>query len=229
MRFSGGTVVAVAIASIVCSAEAVADVNLEWRPANQVVSEVGATVDIGLYAVSSDGTEQGMATIEAILVWNPARLELLGLVNNGPYNWFRSSFPDDSGAAFDGLNAPFTGLPDNDGDAWYNAWSSLAGAPAMATADGLLLTTFQFRMLSVETAALELAATFGERTETRVQDADNPGVFITGALGPPATVAFDDMFPDSVPTVTTWGLVTLTLALFCAGSILAQRSRPCRT
>ena len=94
-----------------------ANVNLEWRPAEQTVLK-GDTVEISLYAVSDDPiADQPFSIIEAILLWEPSHLELLGKEDNGPYDWLASSFPDDSGSAFDGLNYPFTGLPSNDGHA----------------------------------------------------------------------------------------------------------------
>ncbi len=202
------------------SSLAQASVNLEWRPVLQQDVEVGETVEIGLYAVSDDETDQLMSSVEAILLWDPTRLGLLGLDNNGPYEWLASSFPDDSGPAFDGLNFPFSGLPANDGNAWYNAWSKLPPAPAAAaTPDGLLLATFQFQALRTGIARLELPPEFGEFTHTRVQDADAGGKFITGTLGPPATV----LIGASVPAVSEWGLVSMGLLLLAVGTIVLGR------
>lgn len=192
------------------------NINLEWRPAVLGVA-VGETVEIGLYAVSDDETDQSTNLIEAILLWDETRLELLGHVDNGPYEWFGFSFQDDEG--FDGLNAPFTGLPANDGNAWFVARSQLIGPPAQATPEGLLVGSFQFEALDAGETELELPAEFGDVTQTRVGGAEEAGSIVTGTLGPPAVVTIG---PD-VPTVSEWGLATMTLLLLSAGTIVLLR------
>jgi hypothetical protein len=54
-------------------------VNLEWRPAIQTAN-VGDTVEIGLYAVST--LPQKISSLEVILAWDPTALELSGLGNS---------------------------------------------------------------------------------------------------------------------------------------------------
>ncbi len=166
-----------------------ANVNLEWRPVFQT-SELGQTIQIDLYAVSDNAADQGLSVVDAILQWDPQHLELLGNVDNGPYDWLASGFPDDSG--FDGLNAPFSGgdpfVPANDGNALYTAWSQFNPPPAAATPDGLLVTSFEFRVVGAGVTEFVLAATAGKYTQTRVIDSDIAGLIITGTLGPPAVV-----------------------------------------
>ncbi|MFQ5463098.1 MAG: hypothetical protein ACE5E5_10800 [Phycisphaerae bacterium] len=167
-----------------------ADVGLEWRPGWQTVL-IGDTVEVGLYAVSENGPEQSVSIIEAILVWDPAQLTLLDHLDNGPYTWFLSAFPDDSNQ--DGLNAPFAGIPANDGDGWYNAVSLFPpNAPAAATVDGLLVTTFRFTATSGGITQLEMPATSGQATHTQVWDGKTAGLVVTGSLGPPAVIEVID-------------------------------------
>ncbi|MHC5110208.1 MAG: hypothetical protein ACYTHJ_10060 [Planctomycetota bacterium] len=182
--------VAVGVSLSTGSANVRAEVGLEWRPSVQSV-DVGQTVEVGLYAVSETGVDRPIAIVESILHWDPAALELLGLNENGPYEWFISAFPNDE--AQDGLNAPFSGdppfVPDNDGDAWYNAVSQFPPAPpADATPDGLLVVSFQFTALSGGATQLELPAMAGKNTNSQVWDGEVAGVIITGTLGPPAII-----------------------------------------
>lgn len=107
------------------------------------------------------------------------------------YNWFVSSFPSDCGT--DGLNAPCTGgLPTNDGDALYQAFSQLEcqGEPApsaQATPQGLLITKFRFKMLATSGGALlDIPLEAGDNTRTLMVGGDDPGLNIIGFTGNPA-------------------------------------------
>lgn len=207
------------------ASQSMAEVNLEWRPAVQTVDQ-WENVEIGLYAVSDNGTNQSMSVVEAILLWDPPRMGLIGYENNGSYTWLASGFPDDS--VWDGLNYPFTGgtpfVPADDGDAWYNALSQFPpNPPAMATPAGLRVVTFRFRAYQAGTTELELPAEFGESTHTRVIDAVIPGLDVTGTLGPPAVV---HILPSDIPAVSTWGLVVMALMALCAGAIVFRGIRP---
>ena len=148
-------------------------INLEWRPDTQTVL-VGATVDIGLYAVSDDPEmDQYILAMDVILNWDPDSLELVGVDNNGPYDWLFSGFPVGD---VDGLNDTFA-----DGDALYTALGQL-GAGAWATPDGLLVTTFQFTALA-ETpgTSLTIAEDAGSYTHTAIWG--SPGLDVHGTLG----------------------------------------------
>jgi hypothetical protein len=162
-------------------------VDIEWRP-SFAVGAIGDTLNLDLYVVSSDGiSNQAMAAIQVILEWDPAILELEGVDDTAsPYDWLASFFPDDSG--LDGLNAPFGDLPANDGDCMYNAWAQLLPPPftdglPFATPEGLLVTTFQFRILEATSfTELVIAAESGKNTETLVLSGIVPGCDIKGTF-----------------------------------------------
>lgn len=166
-----------------------AAVNLEWRPARQTV-EVDEMVEIALYAVADSGLGQSLGAVTAILVWDPTYLGLWAIADpcgqgkcpENAYDWLSSGFPDDSKA--DGLNNTFA-----DGNALYGCLAQLAAEdPAVATREGLWVTTFIFRALDPGVSELRLEMTFGENTRTLVASGDAPGQDITGTLGPPAEV-----------------------------------------
>jgi hypothetical protein len=140
---------------------------------------VGQVVEIGLYVVA-DGLEEDQHPIQnlwVVLEWDPSRLKLLGKVDPcdsvdpcfvcpvGEYNWYTSMFPDDCN--LDGLNAPCDGdpetPPDNDGNARYEAWAQWTGEcpedplEAYATHAGVLVTLFQFEVLSPGLTQVSLA------------------------------------------------------------------------
>ncbi len=180
-----------------------AAVNLEWRPVRQTV-EVGEMVEIALYAVADSGLDESVAAITAILVWDPTYLGLWAIVDpcdqgtcpENAYDWLSSGFLDDSQA--DGLNDTFT-----DGNALYNALGQLAsGDPAVATPEGLWVTTFMFQALDTGVSELRLEMAFGESTRTLVASGDAPGEDIIGTLGPPAEVTLTGC---SRPTVVAIG------------------------
>ncbi len=191
------------------------DVSLEWRPAFQTV-EVGDVVELGLYVVAGDEPDQSVWVVEAILLWQADKLELLGLNDNGPYPWLGSYFPDESG--LDGLNAPFSNgdpfVPANDGDAWYNALRQLPtqGGPAEATPEGLLVTTFLFRAAAAGTSFVEIPPNYGQHTLSRVL----PGDPYEGTLGPPAAI---EAISLPIPAVSEWGLVVAGLLLLTVGTL----------
>ena len=140
------------VIQIGAGAASLANINLEVRAVDAGV-RVGDTVAVGLYAVSDDGTSQPFAALDAILAWDASVLRLMGNVDDGPYEWWGSSFPDDS--RLSRLNAdcaatffcsPYTGRPFNDGNALYEAIAPFGlDPPPYATAPGLLVTTFLFR------------------------------------------------------------------------------------
>ena len=161
------------------SGPALANINLEWRPATSEAL-VGQTIDIRLYAVSDvDDADQSIGAISAVMSWDPAHLELQENINNGPYFWLLSDFPQDGQA--DGLNDTW-----RDGNAVYKAWRLLnPDPPAWATDDGLLVTTMRFVALA-ETRSTELVfiEAYSEQSFTVVLHGLVPGTVVTGTLAP---------------------------------------------
>ncbi|MCA9249792.1 MAG: hypothetical protein R3E58_01080 [Phycisphaerae bacterium] len=148
-------------------------IDLEFRPSLQVVAP-GETVNVGLYAVSVDETDDVISVMDVVLTWDPAILSLQGVVNNGPYNWLSSGFPFN---AIGGLNVDLT-----DGDATYTARSRFAPQPsAMATSNGLLVTTIQFvAVAESSTTTLSIVESIGIATTKVVGDI--PGFDVHGQL-----------------------------------------------
>jgi hypothetical protein len=165
-------------------------VSPELRLVQQELYVVGETIEIELYAVSDTGIDQPISAISVILTWDSSRLELQGNVDNGPYLWLVSWFPDDS--ALDGLNDTFL-----DGNALYEALVLPApNPPAVATPDGLMVSTFQFRALASGTAQVEIIGAFGQSTQTSIVDGETFGLDITGTLGPPVLVEIIECLDD---------------------------------
>jgi len=154
---------------------AAALIDVEWRPACQSV-DPGQLIEIDLYVVSDDETDQSISAMDIILLWDPDVIELVGVVDNGPYAWFFSGFTDDS--VFDGLNETFL-----DGNALYSAYSQL-GNPAYATPDGLHVTTFQFQgSMTPGFCWITEPRQAGMYTETKIIDGEVPALHVEGELG----------------------------------------------
>jgi len=150
-------------------------INLSLTPVHQSVS-VGATFTVDLVASSGTCANQPWSSAEVILTWDSTRLALTGFSNPGPHS---SSFPDDSD--LDGLNAPFTGLPANDGDCQYLAFAGISGAVA-APPGGMLLTRLTFTALDGTTGTqIVMPSMVGLFSHTRVLGAGSTaGQDITG-------------------------------------------------
>lgn len=119
---------------------AMAAINLEWRPASQTAG-VGASVGLGLYAVSDSPQDQSFSSVQVIVDWDPTYLKLTGNSTVGALGFLGSSFlPGDSF----GINEA---TPPADGD---GMWFGLApfGQQLSATPQGSLLTTIMFQVLS---------------------------------------------------------------------------------
>jgi len=169
-------------------------VNLEWRPIAQTVVR-GDTFNVRIFAVSGTGSNMPFNSMGVLFQWDPANMELLGNVDNGPYDWLISGFPDDCN--LDGINAPCTGLPDNDGDAYFHAIGQFTPMPAAeATPAGLHITTLQFEALAAGVVEVEFAASIGSFLETTVADAVTPGLSILAMLGPPSEITILDCVND---------------------------------
>jgi len=183
-----GALLAVA-ATAIWSTALRANINLELRESESTICD-GGIVEFALYAISDDETNQGTVGMEVILLWDPSKLELMGRIDNGPYIWLASFFPNDSG--LDGLNAPFSGpapfVPANDGDALYSCFAQFApNPPAFATPEGLLVTTFLFRAAGPGEATVEIPAQYGMHTVTQIMHGTIPGLAVTGTLTPGST------------------------------------------
>jgi hypothetical protein len=186
------TVFAAAVAFVAAAGaprSACADINLELRPMAQTALE-GRVVRVGLYAVSDDPEmDQKFLAADVILNWDPSKLRLLGVHNDGPYTWLFSGFPVGD---VDGLNDTF-----EDGDALYTALGQL-GQYAWATPSGLLMTTLLFRTLEeTDGTVLSMAEDAGTYTHTSIWG--SPGYDVVGVLGTATVeivtcdaVAFDD-------------------------------------
>jgi len=181
-----GALVALATVASPAGSHARAAVDLELRAERQTFG-VGSVVDVGLYAVSDEGTE--FSGLDVLITWDPAVLELgEPAIDNGPHDWsFIFGFLSDQ--LLDRLNAdcgedvfcdPYTSLPFNDGDAMFQAG---AISSATATAEGVLVATFRFNALA-ETPLTEVATVEtlgGQYAVTRVLQPGNENV--TGNLG----------------------------------------------
>lgn len=175
-------------ASSVCAS----GIDLEWRVVNPNI-RVGDTVSVELYAVSSDGTDQPFLIVDVVFVWDPDVLVLVDQIDNPP--WQLTGFPNDD--KLNRLNAdcgadvfcdPYTFIPFNDGEALFSG-AVVFGEEPVATADGLLITTFRFlATAATETGSIQII----ERvcrvrecpdccSESRVVNAS--GEFLTGQLG----------------------------------------------
>lgn len=189
MKIPVGACCAIALVGLSVGS-ACADVRLELRPTSPVAF-VGETVEFGLYAHtdSLDGSE-AISAMDVVLVWNPGLLEFVEIVNNGPYSWLWSVFPEDSG--LDGLNDSL-----EDGDAFYTALSRF-GDSAVVTSDGLLVTTLVFRMLTPSAAAtVSPVSDLGVYSTTSVYSAEpgHAGELITGALQSGTVIVLSDVEP----------------------------------
>ncbi|MHC5110210.1 MAG: hypothetical protein ACYTHJ_10070 [Planctomycetota bacterium] len=179
---------------VACTQSALArpnDIDLVWDPPFQSVT-VGQTVELQLLAISGVEPDQSISVVEAILLWEQNKLELLGLdSSNDGYAWLSSFFPDDEG--LDGLNGPFPDpqpeVPGNDGDAWYNALRQFPPTPpAQATPTGLIVTTIQFQALETGVTQVEMPPSIGLFTLTRILPAEASGFPWIGEIGPPAVI-----------------------------------------
>ena len=154
-----------------------AEINLELRPVSTCYV-AGELVEIELYAVSDDQTDQSISAIDAILVWDAEVIALDGNEDNGPYSWSGfGPFTDDS--LLDGLNDTW-----DDGDALYTVLANFSD-PAMATPEGLLVTTFRFEALHGSVAATSgFLESFGSYSTTTVYSGDSVNQRVTGMLIP---------------------------------------------
>ncbi|NNF43055.1 MAG: hypothetical protein HKN62_08390, partial [Phycisphaerales bacterium] len=151
---------------------ATADVNLEFRTETPIVA-VGDVVGIQLYAVSDDGGKQGVSAIDAIFTWDPAVLDLLGVVE-GPVG--SAGFLEDPG----GVNET---IPPADGDGLLIYFAPLS-TPLQATPEGTLVATLEFFAHSdAKLTTIDLIPEAGDPVmSTRVFDDKAAGTNILGTI-----------------------------------------------
>ena len=168
-----------------------AEVNLVFRTTSPVV-RVGERVTVQLLAVSDSEADQSLLGVDVVLSWDPTVLALRADLGGSPFNWTSASFPYDENldelnadCAPDAFCSTYTGLPFNDGDAWYSAWAFVLNANyPQATPEGLLITAFEFEVLAPDVStSIEFLPAAGTFSFTRVATADEGGTFlVTGEL-----------------------------------------------
>ncbi|MGD8453856.1 MAG: hypothetical protein PVJ57_18735 [Phycisphaerae bacterium] len=153
-------------------------VDLLFSPVT-VTAPAGAVIEIDFIARSDDEGDQPFAAIEAILNWDPAYVDLLGVDSSsagypfGPTNHF---MPDP-----DGINTDL-----HDGNALFIALAQ-PGEQAYAPPEGLVVTTFRFETLAATNASvIHLLPTLGAHGVTRVRRLDLTDV--TGDISAATTV-----------------------------------------
>ncbi len=187
-------VVIAVIGTVCCARPGYAEVDLLFDPPSQTVTlDVDDIVEIDLVAHSSDGKPQPITIIDAILDWDPASLELLGVDDsNSGAGWFISGFLSDIDHINEGSTGPPDGVPYNDGDAIYTAWATpgCAGSqdcPAPGGSD-LVVTTLRFRALRPTPATVvQFLPSLGDHGLTRVFGEGKQN-YITGDISATATV-----------------------------------------
>lgn len=204
---------------------ATAQVDLLFDPVTQTVSlEEEDIVEIDLLAHSSDGSEQAITVIDAIISWDSEILELLGASDaNATFAWFVSGFLGDPDNINDGISDPPEGVPNNDGDALYTALAP-PGTPAIAGKDDVVVTTLIFRALQPTPATVvSFIPSLGDFGQTRVfgEGVQND---ITGDISATATVSIVQACSEACPTDVDGDLATgpfdLATLLGCWGPVL---------
>lgn len=166
-----------ATAAVLGGVSARGEVNLQWRPATPTV-RLGETVRLALYAVSDDPqNDQALSAIDLVFTWDPSALRLVRVDNTGAVAFGFSGFP---------VSEPFSlneEIPPQDGDGLYQAQAEL-GSLVVATADGVLITTFEFAPLATTLSSdLRMSIPGGTpSTDTVVWDGVVPNQPITGTL-----------------------------------------------
>ena len=183
------------IGSISLAAPALANIDLELRPLSQTVS-IGDTVNVGLYAVSDDDTDQLLQAVQVIISWDPNFLQLLGNDDTGAVPLLSSGFP---------ANDPFNVnevVPPQDGDGMYVAFAPF-GNPTAATPQGIRLTTFQFLALADTPQTLVDILASGGNPEggTIVFDGTVPNLDVTGDI---SAIALVTITQSSCPAACVW-------------------------
>jgi len=177
------------------AASAQALIHLELRPERSTYL-VGEVVNVGVYAVSDDESQQSIASLSVVYNWESHSLGCIRRIISGPYVWLASGFYNDSG--LDGLNISLC-----DDDAMQQLLGRLRpDPPAFATPQGLLITTIQFDALIPDLSAeITMARDYGQFSHTRVFDGHIPGFDVTGDLvGTKIRILAQNDFVSSTPS-----------------------------
>lgn len=150
-------------------------VRLEWRPSASTVDVYGI-VELKLFAVATTDPPPSISAVEAIITWDPAVFEFVGMVDDSPYDWLATGLPNDS--IFDGVNSSL-----DDGDAYYRAFAQFGDPPAVS-AVGFLLATFRFAArATTDGSEVNLIDEVGQFTQSAVWDAAEAGTNLLSGLG----------------------------------------------
>lgn len=148
------------------SAPGVGPVDVDLVP-SATLAPAGCTIEVELVLTSS--SLESISAVDAVLSWDPAKLELLQATPSGA-GWFASGFFNDP----DGINDD-----EFDGEAIWTALGNF-GAPPTVPPD-LVVAAFEFRVLA--DAQLELLPQLGAAA-TKVFGVV-PGQELTGSLPAP--------------------------------------------
>ena len=142
-----------------------------------------------------------------MVVSDETKLDLTGVLNNGPFTWQSSGFPGDPA----GLNNSHA-----DGDAYYQAVVVFGGPLATATPAGLLVATLRFTARNAATGPTQVElVSCGGATCSAVLDRHplaGGAVNITGSL----VLGFLMRYALASPTVSAEMRALLTTG-FCGG------------
>lgn len=178
-------------------------VDIFWAPEAQTVARCDI-VEIQLVTASDDDAEQPFNALDAIVSWNPARLEFIELVDSGAPLVF-SGFPPDQ----DGINDDIF-----DGEALYTALGQPTNPPVAPPApDRLIVTTFRFRAIALTPGTeVKFIPTVGDFGRTRVLFGGDVTGDITGTSTTMIGTCQGDTdangfveFDDLLVVLSTWG------------------------
>lgn len=162
----------VGIALLVIAGSAQANINLEWRSAQQTVG-VGDTVILGLYAVPDNAQQHLISAMDVLVNWDPTYLSFQSLGDPQPL-WMNDGFFIDS----DDINVDRT-----DGDVLYTGMGWL-GEPIAIAPQGDLCVEFIFTALApVATTSVSIVPTMGNWGRTCVYDGTVPNMDVKGTIG----------------------------------------------
>ena len=169
--------------SLFCGPSAAAQglADLSFTPALSQAA-VGDTVEIVLVASAQDDTPTEIGALDAILIYDPSVLQLLGNDQTGAgYNWFVAGFLTEP----DGIN-----LDIGDGEAKFTALAQISVPATAPLPPGLHVTTLRFLTLSESAGSVvSLAPTLGSFARTQVIDFFMAGLDITGDISSTATIS----------------------------------------
>lgn len=159
--------------------------NLSFSP-QAATAAVDDIIEIELYVYSVRPQSPALSFVDALLIWDPTRLELL---QANPASCFDETFllcgfspnPD---MLNQGSGSP--NLPDNDGDALHSSLTNLTPPLFVPSTPGLRVTTFRFRAIAEtsSTTVSLLGQWPGGISRTRVFAPGNQEITgdITGAM-----------------------------------------------